>query len=254
MNNKSPQHHAAQTTRGFTLIELLVVISIIALLIGILLPALSSARATGRQIACKSNVRQITLAHITYTQDYDDRFAVSVETTFGPFNDPAPLNGVPFTQDLLVPYIGGSEGDGNFSDAFRCPSLLAGFGDTAFNQSDRQNHYLTNVPMTMDYTKIHSGTLASRRTIDALQTSNALFHFDLTYGDWIGNETEEDIADFAHSDSGIAFNRTSVDGHAESVTFEDYVAETEDQFRDRPFPGLVWADYNTFVREGWKEF
>lgn len=252
---KVPAQHqnAASTPRGFTLIELLVVISIIALLIGILLPALASARASGRQIACKSNLRQITLAHLAYTQDYDDRFAVSVETTFGPFNLPI-LNGVKFTQDILIPYIGGAEGNGDFSEVFRCPSLKAGYGDSGFNVSDQQNHYLTNVPMTMDYTKIHNGTLASRRTIDALQTSNALFHFDLTYADWIGSETEEDQADFAHFDSGIAFNRTSIDGHAESVIFDDYVDETEDQFRDRPFPGLVWADYNTFVREGWKQF
>lgn len=250
MPTLSPQHkNTVSTPRGFTLIELLVVISIIALLIGILLPALASARATGRQIACKSNLRQITLAHVAYQQDYDDRFAISVELQFGPFNGSGNLAGVKFTQDILIPYIGGAEGNGDFSEVFRCPSLRAGYGDSFFNASDQQNHYLTNVPMTMDYAKIHAGTQASRRSIDVLQTSNALFHFDLTIGDWIGDETR-----FAHFDSGAAFNRTSIDGHAETVAYDDYVQESEDLFRDRPFPGLVWADYNTFVREGWKEF
>ncbi|QDU71315.1 type II secretion system protein [Mucisphaera calidilacus] len=55
--------------RGFTLIELLVVISIIALLIGILLPALGAARATARGAVCQSNNRNITTALNVYAVD-----------------------------------------------------------------------------------------------------------------------------------------------------------------------------------------
>ena len=59
--------------RGFTLIELLVVIAVIALLIGILLPALGKAREAGRQTVCMSNIKQFSVGANLYAADFKDQ-------------------------------------------------------------------------------------------------------------------------------------------------------------------------------------
>jgi len=60
--------------RGFTLIELLVVIAIIAILAAILFPVFAKAREKARQSSCLSNTKQLCLAILQYSQDYDENF------------------------------------------------------------------------------------------------------------------------------------------------------------------------------------
>jgi prepilin-type N-terminal cleavage/methylation domain-containing protein/prepilin-type processing-associated H-X9-DG protein len=56
---------------GFTLVELLVVVAVIALLIGVLLPALGAARERAQTVACMVQMRQLVLAQLTYANEHD---------------------------------------------------------------------------------------------------------------------------------------------------------------------------------------
>ena len=97
MNYKKPFTHSQNTKVAFTLIELLVVIAIIAMLSAILFPAFSRAREAARKAACMSNLKQIGLGILQYTQDYDQAF---------PLIDG---NGLPTILSVINPYIKSSQ-------------------------------------------------------------------------------------------------------------------------------------------------
>lgn len=68
--------------RGFTLVELLVVMAILAILSALLLPVLAQAREKARQTACASNLRQLAMAFLMYTSDYDGMYPCSQNSYF----------------------------------------------------------------------------------------------------------------------------------------------------------------------------
>ncbi|EEF62933.1 type II secretion system protein [Pedosphaera parvula] len=126
--------------RGFTLIELLVVIAIIAILAGLLLPALAAAKAKSIQTKCLSNLKQINLCMVLYAGDSQDKM---------PVRDSVMVSGVVqdiwwWYKELAKPYAG-LKGPSSTNDTlFACPKDRG----WAPNPAYLQPHYMNP---TLDY-------------------------------------------------------------------------------------------------------
>jgi prepilin-type N-terminal cleavage/methylation domain-containing protein/prepilin-type processing-associated H-X9-DG protein len=160
------QMNGQRRLKAFTLIELLVVIAIIAILAAILFPVFARARENARRASCMSNLKQISLGMLQYTQDYDEHFpkyrvpAAYSNFTANPYG----------WAEALQPYIKSVQ-------IFQCPSETTAFDATQLPSNTLSDYtdYAYNIWIGGGYISSTSGNLlASIGLSQAALTSPSL--------------------------------------------------------------------------------
>ena len=220
----------ARAQPAFTLIELLVVISIVALLIALLMPAIKRAREVARLVQCTSNERQIAQAHLAYTGDYGRDF--SPDWTWSPFD--RCCDNEYWTERL----------DGTVSEQILTEEALICPSDpepvyyswwhggtkraTSYAQGAGIAHYQA-YPDLGNYFAVTEPRVA-KNTGDVQEPSFLIFLIDSS-ASWYESQAKEDAA--RHDESfAIAF----ADGHAEPVPFAAFGSGNGGQH-----PIYVWS-------------
>ncbi len=197
---------------AFTLIEMLVVISIIAVLVALSFPVLSSIRKKGYQAACVSNIRQALTATLLAANDNGGRYPNMHGYSWE--------QGETWIADTLAPYFGGTVGK-DPNKVLRCPAAERN-PQEAWLEDSRYCHYRYNI-------------WHAQNQMPLLGPTNAMVFFDTAWPDW-------KRTDFAHSPGQSAFlNVAYADGHVTALSFVDYQKQSTGDEAQSDFFALGWS-------------
>jgi len=168
-------------SNAFTLVELLVVITVIALLMGILIPVLNKARASAVSTACQANLRSIAYAFVMYLDDNRDIMPEAVIM---------PIEGVdkPAIMDFLMRYLSEPK-------VFKCPA-------------DTKDHYYDDCGTSYGYNAFLGGTTVDRSLFARMTRSKAVnIHVMRDLGPFHGKEGKAGSFNYLYADGHVSDNR-----------------------------------------------